>query len=177
MAASLQQVSDGSTPKPQAANAPFEKPDAGPARAEPPPLRPLVAPWHVRHARLLIGAAVGIALLALAYGGFQLWRMHTDPLDRVLTGRSVAPAPVREEAEPPPPPVVAPVAPKVRSGSINPGAARPRVTHTLTVPPAPPPVAEGPKPAAAAGPAQACAEPVAALGLCPAGPPASEKAQ
>jgi hypothetical protein len=142
-------------------------------------------PWHVRHARKLIGGAAVLVVAGLAFFSYQAWRLpavpaapaapipvtalpESAPVPAVAPAPVAAPAPARAtvpaRSAPPPvsttraSPAVAPVVPP----SPSTGPRVPAVTHTLRDEPAPTPAAAVAAPAAAVA-----APPVAAPGDCP----------
>lgn len=175
-----------------AANAPAEAVGASSSDALDLRFKPVVAPWHVRNARALIGGAILIGLAGAGFAGYNAWQLYFNPLDRALAPRGTpAAVPLPDAgslALPPatdaPGPVRSPEAAKTTlparavSGTVAPSLAPPppagrgRVTHTLREDTAIEP--KGAPPAAVpAGAARSespgCGEGVAALGLCPAG--------
>jgi hypothetical protein len=136
---------------------------------------PIRVPWHVRHSRSIVVAAVIAVVVGAAYGAFHVWQLFADPLGQLAgsAARAQPSAPVPEPVvlQPAPvatnPPTAAPkrAAPKAVATAPAKTPAMGRVTHTR--PDEPAPVATVPA-AAASAPPRGCAEGVAALGLCPA---------
>lgn len=150
-------------------------------------------PWHVRHARKLIGGAAVLVAAGVAFFSYYAWRLHTEP------AVPAAPRPVTVLPESPPVPAAAaapaaaparPAAPAVQPAAVAPratisraipavapvvppstGPRVPAVTHTLRDEPAPKPAAAvaATVPAVAAPPVAApgdCPDGIVALGLC-----------
>jgi hypothetical protein len=149
-------------------------------RRREPPASVVARPWHVRHARKLIGTAVlavGAGTAYLAYT--NAWRFAPEQASRAAPAAPEPAGPVERPITPAPPPVAQPPASAtVRSAAVpapTPTAATavsrpPAVTHTLreTAPvplsaAAAPAVVPAPQPAAAPSD---CPESIAALGLC-----------
>jgi hypothetical protein len=149
-------------------------------------------PWHVRHARKLIGGAAVLVAVGFAFYSYYAWRLPAVPaapipvtvLPESAPVPAAAAAPALVPASPPAPaparasvpratvsraiPAIAPVPP---SPSVSTGPRVPAVTHTLRDEPAPTPAAAVAAPAAAvaAPPAAApgdCPDAIVALGLC-----------
>jgi hypothetical protein len=147
-------------------------------------------PWHVRHARKLIGGAAVLVVAGLAFFSYSAWRLPAVPavpaapipvtvLPESAPVPAAAPAPVAAPA----PARAAPVAPRATITRASPAVAPvvppspstgprvPPVTHTLRDEPAPTPAAAvaAPAPAVAAPPVAApgdCPDAIVALGLC-----------
>ena len=123
------------------------------------------APWHVRHARKLIGTGVLVVGAGTAYLAYtNAWRFAPEHSNMAAPAVPEAAGPVERPITPAPPPVAQP--PKAATAVSRP----PAVTHTLReTAPAPlsaaaaPAVVSAPQPAAAPSD---CPESIAALGLC-----------
>jgi len=136
-------------------------------------------PWHVRHARAILSGVALACAAGLAYGGYALWRLSSDPLEKLISERGrplqpaaaagtivpprpAEPAPAARVAAPPPRPAIAkamPLAQPAATLAAPAGPAHRPVTHTQPAEPAP-------AAAQASAAARACGEAVAALGLC-----------
>ena len=138
------------------------------------------APWHVRHARKLIGTGVLVVGAGTAYLAYtNAWRFAPEQANMAAPAVPEPAGPVERPITPAPPPVAQlPASATVRSAAVpapTPTAATavsrpPAVTHTLreTAPvplsaAAAPAVVPAPQPAAAPSD---CPESIAALGLC-----------
>lgn len=135
-----------------------------------------VRPWHVRHARKLIGAVAVLVAASLAFFSYYAWRLHTKPavpaaplpvtaLPQSAPVPAAAVAPALAPASPAAPAPARATVPARSAAPIVPTTTSPRVppvTHTLRDEPAPKPAAA----VAAAAPA-ATVPPVAAPGDCP----------
>jgi hypothetical protein len=130
-------------------------------------------PWHVRHARKLIGGAIALAAVGVASFSFYAWRTHTEPVNLVRQPTvPTAPRPVTAlpESPPAPPAVAAPDAPAASRVILPPRATvpeRPAAPAVSTAAPAVQPAAVAP--ASRANPAAASrANPAAASRASPA---------
>ena len=111
-------------------------------------------PWHVRHARKLIGTGVLVVGAGTAYLAYtNAWRLAPEQVRTAVPAAPEPAGPVERPITPAPPPVAEPSAPAV--------SRPPAVTHTLREA-APAAVAA---PQAGAAPSD-CAESIAALSLC-----------
>lgn len=123
------------------------------------------APWHVRHARKLIGTGVLVVGAGTAYLAYtNAWRFAPEHSNMAAPAVPEAAGPVERPITPAPPPVAQP--PKAATAVSRP----PAVTHTLReTAPVPLSAAAAPAvvhaPQAAAAPSD-CPESIAALGLC-----------
>ena len=123
------------------------------------------APWHVRHARKLIGTGVLVVGAGTAYLAYtNAWRFAPQQANMAAPAVPEPAGPVERPITPAPPPVAQP--PTAATAVSRP----PAVTHTLreTAPvplsaAAAPAVVPAPQPAAAPSD---CPESIAALGLC-----------
>ena len=123
------------------------------------------APWHVRHARKLIGTGVLVVGAGTAYLAYtNAWRFAPEQANMAAPAVPEPAGPVERPITPAPPPVAQP--PTAATAVSRP----PAVTHTLreTAPvplsaAAAPAVVPAPQPAAAPSD---CPESIAALGLC-----------
>lgn len=138
------------------------------------------APWHVRHARKLIGTGVLVVGAGTAYLAYtNAWRFAPEQANMAVPAVPEPAGPVERPITPAPPPVAQPPASAtVRSAAVpatTPTAATavsrpPAVTHTLReTAPVPLSAATAPAVVPAAQPFAApsdCPESIAALGLC-----------
>ncbi len=128
-------------------------------------------PWHVRHARKLIGTGVLVVGAGTAYLAYtNAWRFAPEQFKTAIPAAPEPAGPVERPITPAPPPVAEPSGSATVRNPAGPATAPtaapavsrpPAVTHTLREA-APAAVAA---PQAGAAPSD-CAESIAALGLC-----------
>lgn len=112
-------------------------------------------PWHVRHARKLIGTGVLVVGAGTAYLAYtNAWRFAPEQFKTAIPAAPEPAGPVERPITPAPPPVAEPSAPAV--------SRPPAVTHTLRE--AAPAAVAAPQAAGAA--TSDCPASIAALGLC-----------
>lgn len=143
------------------------------------PATVVAPPWHVRHARKLIGTGVLVVGAGTAYLAYtNAWRFAPEQQTSAAPAAPEPGGPVERPITPAPPPVAQPPASAtVRSAAVPataPTAASavsrpPAVTHTVRETASVPATAAAPAVVAAPQPAVApsdCPESIAALGLC-----------
>lgn len=146
-ASAVQAAPDGAT----AANGPVGPAEGADKSAVPPPPL-LVAPWHVRHSRWLLLAALVVVAGALASVAHYLWNMRSGPLDLpIYTIEKGAPALAPKVAAPAP-----------RVAAPAPKAATPVPEMVTPAPAAAPPAKPAARPAPPSAPRVRAATPAPA---------------